>query len=61
MLKFPTTEILVFLVLHWVDWRAQGNNCDYYYVGQGREDIDHPALSFRRRHSYARSKFIGTR
>jgi hypothetical protein len=34
MLKFPTTEILVFLVLHWVDWRAHGNNCDYYYVGQ---------------------------
>ena len=34
MLKFLTTEILVFLVLHWVDWRAHGNNCDYYYVGQ---------------------------
>ena len=34
MLKFLTTEILVFLVLHWIDWRAHGNNCDYYYVGQ---------------------------
>ena len=34
MLKFLTTEILVFLVLHWVNWRAHGNNCDYYYVGQ---------------------------
>jgi len=56
MLKFLITKILVFLVLHWVNWRAQGNNCDYYYVGQGGEDIEHPAFSFRRRHRYAQSK-----
>jgi hypothetical protein len=24
-------------VLHWVNWLMQGNNCDYYYVGQGGE------------------------
>ena len=44
MLKFPTTEILVFLVLHRVDWRAHGNNCDYYYVGQD-EKISNIPLS----------------
>jgi hypothetical protein len=44
MLKFLTTEILVFLVLHWVDWRAHGNNCDYYYVGQD-EKISNIPLS----------------
>ena len=30
MLKHLTIKILVFLVLHWVNWRTQGNNCDYY-------------------------------
>jgi hypothetical protein len=61
VLKFLKREILVFPVLHLVNWRAQGNNCDYYDVDQGGEDIDHPALSFRRRHRCTRSKFIGTR
>jgi hypothetical protein len=44
MLEFLKTEILVFLVLHWVDWRAHGNNCDYYYVGQD-EKISNIPLS----------------
>jgi hypothetical protein len=52
MLKPLTTKILVFLVLHWVNWRMQGNNCDYYYVGQGGEDTEDPALYFRRHHRY---------
>lgn len=56
-----TTKILVFLVLHWVNWRAQGNNYDYYYMGQGGEDTENPALSFRRHHKYTRSKSVGTR
>jgi hypothetical protein len=34
----------VFLVLHWVDWRAHGNNCDNYYVGQD-EKISNIPLS----------------
>ena len=37
MLESLTTKILVLLVLHWVNWRAQGNNCDYYSVCQGGE------------------------
>jgi hypothetical protein len=52
MLKSLRKEVLVFLVLHWVDWRAQGSDCDYYYVGQGGEDTENPALSFHRRHRY---------
>jgi hypothetical protein len=54
MLKFLTTKIQVFLVLHWVDWRVQGNNFDRYLLSPGREDTTNPALSFRRRHEYAR-------
>jgi len=33
MLKSQMTEMLMVLVLHWVNWRAQGNN----YVSQGGE------------------------
>jgi hypothetical protein len=45
MLKFLARETLAFLVLHWVNWRAHGDNCDYYHVDQGREDIENPTLS----------------
>jgi hypothetical protein len=48
MLKSQTTEMLVVLVLHWVNWRAQGNNCDHYYVSQGGEHGI--PLSFCRHH-----------
>jgi hypothetical protein len=55
-LKSLKTEMLVFLVSHRTDWRAQGNNCNCYYAGQGEDDTENLTVFLRRHHKYAQSE-----